>query len=387
MPIEPVPDILSPQLADGVRVISREPFRAITATDQAGHIRRHPPVRIVQPLGECLDVPAFLAADLYEPISIFAYVAGEATLVGERAVVTKGGKHLITDTDHQRHTANIFHEPERRRFEFTKLEGVPGGFEARSGVPVQRVTGPLVTLTSMEQANFGAFLLRSLPKLILVKQLGLLGHPMLCGTQPWQREMLTLAGVDVSNTISYDPVVSYSVEELIVPSMRTSEFFLDDGARNFFFDLAERAKAQVNRHPRSERLYVSRLSRGRTDPNYRHFLNEQELIDVLEPLGFHIFEPEAHSIAEQIAAFAHARFVVGPGGAGMFNTVFCRPGTTVISLEPMLNWLGLHANIFASMGHKVALVLGGADEADLTIQKRWRTDIRVVTKLVHDLAP
>lgn len=31
--------------------------------------------------------------------------------------------------------------------------------------------------------------------------------------------------------------------------------------------------------------------------------------------------------------FHEADVVVGPGGAGMFNTVFCRPGTKVVSIE------------------------------------------------------
>ena len=163
-----------------------------------------------------------------------------------------------------------------------------------------------------------------------------------------------------------------------MPSMRTSEFFIDDSTRVLFSEVAERISFNKGRESRPEKLYVSRISQGIARPNYRLFQNEAMLVERLRNIGFHIFEPEKHSFEEQVATFNAARVVVGPSGAGMFNTIFCRPGTTVVSLEPLLNWLSMHTNMFSSMGHNYGLILGGSDPSDGSVQKRWAVDVEAV---------
>ena len=102
----------------------------------------------------------------------------------------------------------------------------------------------------------------------------------------------------------------------------------------------------------------------------------------MRAMGFHVVEPQTLPFEEQVRTFAAARIVVGPGGAGMFNTVFCRPGTAVVSVESTTNWLTAHANLFASLGHDYALVVGGADPADAGPQRRWRMDVDCVVDTV-----
>ena len=75
----------------------------------------------------------------------------------------------------------------------------------------------------------------------------------------------------------------------------------------------------------SERLYISRENAGR-----RRVLNEHELWPQLAARGFVKLRPEELSWKEQINAFAHAREVVAPHGAGLANLVFCPPGVKVV---------------------------------------------------------
>ena len=81
--------------------------------------------------------------------------------------------------------------------------------------------------------------------------------------------------------------------------------------------------------PRShaEKIYVSRAGAA-----HRRVVREGELWDSLESRGFVRLDLERMSWAEQIAAFANARVVVAPHGAGLSNVVFCPPGAIVIEL-------------------------------------------------------
>ena len=74
-----------------------------------------------------------------------------------------------------------------------------------------------------------------------------------------------------------------------------------------------------------ERLYITREKAGR-----RQVTNETELWRCLEVRGFTKVRPEELSWAEQLNAFAQAKVIVAPHGAGLANLVFCQPGVRVV---------------------------------------------------------
>ena len=78
----------------------------------------------------------------------------------------------------------------------------------------------------------------------------------------------------------------------------------------------------------SERLYVSRCDAGS-----RCVLNEQAVMGLLETFGFRSVTLSSMSLDQQIAAFQSCEIVIGAHGAGLSNTVFCRPGTKVVELS------------------------------------------------------
>jgi capsular polysaccharide biosynthesis protein len=75
------------------------------------------------------------------------------------------------------------------------------------------------------------------------------------------------------------------------------------------------------------RLYITRENARR-----RRVTNEAELWRFLEVAGFTKVRAEEWSWREQIAAFARAKVIVAPHGAGLANVAFCQPGTRVVEL-------------------------------------------------------
>jgi capsular polysaccharide biosynthesis protein len=74
-----------------------------------------------------------------------------------------------------------------------------------------------------------------------------------------------------------------------------------------------------------EKLYITRETAARRRVN-----NEAALWAELAPRGFVKLRLEERSWLEQVAAFAAAKIVVAPHGAGLANLAFCRPGTRVV---------------------------------------------------------
>lgn len=313
----------------------------------------------------------------------------DPTLIGERALIPFASGELITDSAHPYHTAKIFIHAERRQFEFVHLDFDGNGFFPTIG-PDNLIhhAGSTALLASMEQGNYGAFLLRTIAKLAALRRLGIEPDKYFVSTEaPWQIKLLEVFGVDPTKLLSYDRSKAYVFNDLFVPNLPTSEFIPDDSTIDFFRETSERLRTSDTNFIRPKRLYVSRLRAARERPHYRVCQNESELVSRLIDLGFHIYEPEGESIEEQIRTFAAAEIVVGASGAGMFNTIFSPPETVVISIEPMMNWAALHANMYAGFGHPYVMILGGVDPSDESPQKRWVANIDLILEEVRQFLP
>ncbi|GMA75521.1 hypothetical protein GCM10025880_19380 [Methylorubrum aminovorans] len=104
---------------------------------------------------------------------------------------------------------------------------------------------------------------------------------------------------------------------------------------------------------RGRRLFVDRHpGRG------RGLANREAVLGLLRGLGFEAFDPELTSVRQQAVRFSAAEIVVGIAGAGMANTVFCRPGTPVIHLVPE-GWEDqFYGEIATACGQGYAAVFG-----------------------------
>jgi tetratricopeptide (TPR) repeat protein/capsular polysaccharide biosynthesis protein len=144
--------------------------------------------------------------------------------------------------------------------------------------------------------------------------------------RPFQRETLNLLGIPAAKIIPSDRHSYLQAQELIVPSfpgyldwvpLETIKFL-----RQIFLPQIDLAH---HRYP--DLVYISRAqARG------RQVINEQEVTNLLQQLGFQTVFLEKMSVLEQVALFAHAKVIVSPHGSGLTNLVFCNPGATVVEL-------------------------------------------------------
>jgi hypothetical protein len=239
-----------------------------------------------------------------------------------------------------------------------------------------RLDMPVLLGTPDEPHNWGMWLLLGLPSVSEFLANRDRYAKFLCYVQhPWQRRLLELAGLDPADLIPHDFARTYRCNELHLIRHSWRDLIVTADERAMFAALGERiARPPAGGTP--ERIFVSRLTRTRKHGAYRGLNNEEALIEALTPLGYVAVEPERLPLEEQVALFRNARSIVGLGGAAMFNTVFCQPGTKVVTIESSLTFVDAHANIFGSLGLDYGVILGDEDLTDeRPVQRRWSLDV------------
>jgi capsular polysaccharide biosynthesis protein len=75
-------------------------------------------------------------------------------------------------------------------------------------------------------------------------------------------------------------------------------------------------------------LYVSRQDAT----HYRMMLNEDRIASLMSSIGFEVLELNNMAEVEIVRKFSSAKMIVGPVGAGLYNSIFSPPGCTVLVL-------------------------------------------------------
>lgn len=238
----------------------------------------------------------------------------------------------------------------------------------RTLADAEHVSEPVLCATAEEPHHWGLFLLSSLP--VLVREHG---RP----TMAWlhhrnHRQVLELAGVDPAAIRRHDVMRRYRFDDVTMIRRGGYSLHVAPWERRIFEAIVARAGQAAT--PR--RVYISRRARNAELPGYRELLNEAALIDALAPLGFVPVAPETLDAAAQVRLFAGAEAIVGAGGGGLFNAVFCRPGTRLISIESTQTYLETHADLFASLDLDHGFIIGAQDPADhRPVNRNWTIDI------------
>ena len=240
----------------------------------------------------------------------------------------------------------------------------------------QRISGPVLFATSDEPHNWGLWLLYTLPAVVhFTRNRHRYRKLFVFAAHPNMRALLALLGVRDDEVILHDCGTAYWFDEVCAFRQSMRDFYVSPAARALYGHLRDTTLA---RHGplRSRGIYVARLRRTRELGAYRGLLNEQALAGQLAALGYRVVEPEFMAAEDQIRAFAGAERVVTLGGAGLFNTVFCRPGTPVMDIESTPLFLDAHSNIFAGCGLPYGLMIGREDPADSSpMHRRWSLDL------------
>jgi capsular polysaccharide biosynthesis protein len=229
-----------------------------------------------------------------------------------------------------------------------------------------RHIGPSALVPLHPHGNYGHVLLESLPRALWLDRTTDPTLPILVSSTlpPFVARMLH-AALPHRPLLRFDPRAESLTADTLIGA---SDLITDDGlapeARDLFTALANRAEAAEA--PRHDRLFLSRRAIGGG-----HGIRNLDAVEsLMDRLGFTRISPETLTFGQQVAALRAARIVVGEYGSAMHNTVFCRPGTTVVCL----NWInGYQSQIATLMGLTQGYILP-ADGQPRDTARLWSGD-------------
>jgi capsular polysaccharide biosynthesis protein len=248
----------------------------------------------------------------------------------------------------------------------------------------QHIGEPVMFGTPDEPDNWGMWLLLGLPSVReFLEHRERYAKFMTCIQHPWQRKLLAAVGLRDEDVIEHNRTRSYLCGDISILRKSYRDMFISLDEAQYFQSIASRFARQGDSPPAS-RIFISRLTRTERDGGYRGLLNERELIAALQSLRFEIFEPEYMRFEDQVALFHGADIVVGLGGAGMFNAIFCKPGAHVVTIESGVGFVHEHTNIFGSMGLDYGVILGDEDPTDpRPYQRRWTLNVAAAMERIR----
>lgn len=131
--------------------------------------------------------------------------------------------------------------------------------------------------------------------------------------------------IDVKNNVYiYDQLYDFSDGSNFrrdPPSNATNKLFLP--VRENFLQYAKGTESY-------EKIFISRAETPKTG---RSIENEGDLDEFFKGMGYKVLYLERLSFLEQMHYFINAKYVAGIMGTGLTNTIFCKPGTKIISIN------------------------------------------------------
>jgi capsular polysaccharide biosynthesis protein len=331
--------------------------------------------------------PDGIGVACYDYAPVFTAVVRDAVLCGYRTLLTSDGRFFsdegyVNDGLFEGQLRRLS-RPDEFSNEMTGLAptGEHGRFRLNTnGRSQQRLEGAVTVLCSDEPLSYGSFLFRVVPKVVGLRELDLLDAPCLAyAHQKPFMDLLNLCGIPCERIVLQDLRGLTSIERAIVPCMRAQHTYFDSESVELFAELRTRYG-----RPRSHRrIYVSRLGLNTGGWSTRIMVNEAELITRLSALGFDIIEPERLAVREQIETFSSASMVVGPSGSGLFNTVFCHPGTRIIDIQSEPHWIYSYTGMYSSLGLSYGIFIGKPDAQDRApVHRRWSVNIHALLQRI-----
>ncbi|HJV44238.1 MAG TPA: glycosyltransferase family 61 protein [Bacillota bacterium] len=161
-----------------------------------------------------------------------------------------------------------------------------------------------------------------LPRVDLVRKRGLEIDKFVVNSTglPYQEETLQMLGIPKEKIIRSTADLHIQAKTLVVPTHPgCTTKWAADFLRKEFSKYCNHDLHGLNR------IYISRQN-----ASWRRVLNEEEVMNILSPLGFQKVHLEKLSVSEQIRLLSTAQAIVAPHGAGLTNLTFCSPKTKVI---------------------------------------------------------
>jgi capsular polysaccharide biosynthesis protein len=88
------------------------------------------------------------------------------------------------------------------------------------------------------------------------------------------------------------------------------------------------------------------------------------------------------SFAEQIRVFNEAEFIAGVSGAALTNSIWCEPGTTVLSLAPANGAEFFFWDLSNICGHRFITLFGAVDGLDKGVHSDFGIDLKLLEEVL-----
>ena len=240
----------------------------------------------------------------------------------------------------------------------------------------EHIGGRTMFASSNEPHNWGMWLLYVLPAVMhFIDNRRAYDRLLVHADHPNMRAMLRLLGLRAADVVLHDISRAYHFECIDVFRQPRREFFVAAETKAMFAKLRDRVAGGII-VPSAHHLYVGRRRRTAEMGSYRSLVNECELQDRLVTMGYSPIDPEHLGPEEQVELFGSDRRIVVLGGAGVFNAVFCKPGTRIVDIESTRDHLENHSTVLSSVGADYGILLGQVDQSDPAAHnKRWTVDV------------
>ena len=215
---------------------------------------------------------------------------------------------------------------------------------------------------NIESANFGSFIFRQLPQMILASEQvpANLGCYVVGDRTSWFLEAIDLLQLPRLPVFTINEVAGDIFSTVFVCNDFDAEAFLQPDTNHGISKLVK----EVKHADGPAKIYVSRSLSGVTRQNYRHTTNEIAVEEIMRQQGYEVVYPETLTLRSQIQKFRNARCIVGPSGSGMFNAVFSPAGARILDIETYHHTVRQHAKFYSSQGHSYGFLFASMDPDD-----------------------
>jgi hypothetical protein len=194
----------------------------------------------------------------------------------------------------------------------------------------------------------------------------------------WQVDSLQLLGYKPGDYIEWNQK-KVNVQKLIVPSFRRQGGWHEPSACQWLKQrmLSNLPTSDTPRWPISPRIYIARPKGAG-----RQIINEEEVLEVLTPLGFTSYTVEDMSFEEEVRLFSQAEAIVATHGSGLINMIFSQKKPVIIDL--FSSWYSpTFFRLSASLGFKYAYLKSQPHGLDITqMRGNMVVDVAKLKRLV-----
>lgn len=237
----------------------------------------------------------------------------------------------------------------------------------RGNVAPRVINEPTILLTNGSKNNYYHWHINMLPIACSSKQkinsgkFRVISHYL----NKWQKRSLQLLGVDLLAIEQVDGEILLCRSLIYSSCLSKISFLLPKNIKSTFESVKncfwENVESPLKQSP--ELIFISREDTGR-----RKLLNESEVFNALESLGFVKVNPGSLSYDQQIQTFANAKVIVGQHGAGLTNIGFAPSDCKVIEILSE-NYINIcYWRLTQVLDHKYAYIVAKVDEAQKHLQ-------------------